>query len=134
MAPEIVRWDEPLTERVVNRLRQHHQRGLHRVPDWRCPICAGRLFSGVQGAIQRDDPTVYCQRCRCYHFPGGRCFADDETGWPIVQRAADIVAKAAYWEREQIRREIAEQRAVRTMRRLDIDGGPYAGRAPAALR
>lgn len=36
-----------------------------------------------------DRKTVDCRRCGCEHFEGGRCFAQDTHGWPIVRAVRD---------------------------------------------
>jgi len=36
-----------------------------------------------------DRPLTDCRRCGCEHFEGGRCFAQDAHGWPIVRAVRD---------------------------------------------
>jgi len=58
-----------------------------------------RKRSEPSGSAYPDKEDVLCARCGCWHWQGGRCFADDETGWPTVMAVHRETARRATWSR-----------------------------------
>lgn len=76
-----------MNEHTAQKIAAEHDAGKHKAAArFDCWACGARLSAPVKReSLYPDRELVFCQRCRCEHFEGGRCFAADPVGWPIVR-------------------------------------------------